>query len=282
MPRWFVTGAGGQLATAFSRVLEGEVFLSREEALDIRDADAVRAAVRGFAPDAVLHCAAYTNVDGAEADPATAEAVNVLGTRNIVRGGARHAHRRRLLQHRLRLRRRQGRAVRRDRPHAPAQRLRAHQARRREGGARLGARHRLQDLVAVQRDRPQLREDDPRRGHGARRHGRAASGRRRPGRLADLRRAPRRRRRRGAATGRRPGHLPPRRQRLLLVVRAGRARSSQLAGLEVEVEPITTAEAGRPARRPAFSALDTRAAHPAPAALGQGVAEAVDRLIPLG
>ena len=68
MPRWFVTGAGGQLATAFSRILDGEVFLSREEALDIRDPDAVRAAVRGFAPDAVLHCAAYTDVDGAEAD----------------------------------------------------------------------------------------------------------------------------------------------------------------------------------------------------------------------
>ena len=40
--------------------------------------------MRGFAPDAVLHCAAYTNVDGAEADPETAEAVNVLGTRNVV------------------------------------------------------------------------------------------------------------------------------------------------------------------------------------------------------
>jgi dTDP-4-dehydrorhamnose reductase len=28
-PRWFVTGAGGQLATEFARLLEGEVFLSR-------------------------------------------------------------------------------------------------------------------------------------------------------------------------------------------------------------------------------------------------------------
>ena len=64
MPRWFVTGAGGQLATAFARLLEGEVFLSREEALDIRDADAVRAAVRGFSPDAVVHCAAEIGVGG--------------------------------------------------------------------------------------------------------------------------------------------------------------------------------------------------------------------------
>lgn len=83
-PRWFVTGAGGQLATEFACLLEGEVFLSREQAVDIRDADAVRAAVRGFEPDVVLHTAAYTDVDGAEADPAAAESVNVGGTRNVV------------------------------------------------------------------------------------------------------------------------------------------------------------------------------------------------------
>jgi len=84
MLRWFVTGAGGQLATAFAKTLEGEVFLSGEAALDVRDADAVYAAVHGFAPDIVLHTAAYTDVDGAEADPALAEAVNVEGTRNVI------------------------------------------------------------------------------------------------------------------------------------------------------------------------------------------------------
>lgn len=84
MPRWFVTGAGGQLASAFESVLEGEVFLAREAALDIRDADAVGAAVHAFEPDVVLHTAAYTDVDGAEADEATAVAVNVEGTRNVV------------------------------------------------------------------------------------------------------------------------------------------------------------------------------------------------------
>jgi dTDP-4-dehydrorhamnose reductase len=85
MLRWFVTGAGGQLATAFAETLEGEVFLSGEAALDIRDADAVYAAVHGFAPDIVLHTAAYTDVDGAEADPGLAEAVNVDGTRNVIK-----------------------------------------------------------------------------------------------------------------------------------------------------------------------------------------------------
>ena len=56
----------------------------------------------------------------------------------------------------------------------------------------------------------------------------------------------------------------------------------QLAGLDVEVEPITTAEAGRPAPRPLFSALDTERPIPRLPHWAEGVAEAVDKLIPLG
>jgi dTDP-4-dehydrorhamnose reductase len=82
--RWLLTGGGGQMATAFERILDGDVFLVREEFLDLRDAAAVRTAVRGFGPDVILHTAAYTDVDGAEADEETAFAVNALGTRNLV------------------------------------------------------------------------------------------------------------------------------------------------------------------------------------------------------
>jgi len=82
--RWFVTGGGGQLATEFERRLAGDAFIAREAALDIRDARGVATAIRGFAPDVVLHTAAYTDVDGAEADEETAFAVNALGTRNVI------------------------------------------------------------------------------------------------------------------------------------------------------------------------------------------------------
>jgi dTDP-4-dehydrorhamnose reductase len=41
-----------------------------------------------YRPELVLHAAAWTDVDGAEADRAAAEAINVVGTRNVVRLGA--------------------------------------------------------------------------------------------------------------------------------------------------------------------------------------------------
>ncbi|HJW74364.1 MAG TPA: dTDP-4-dehydrorhamnose reductase [Thermoleophilia bacterium] len=82
--RWFVTGGGGQLATELERRLVGDVFIAREAALDIRDARGVTTAIRGFAPDVVLHTAAYTDVDGAETDEETAFEVNALGTRNVI------------------------------------------------------------------------------------------------------------------------------------------------------------------------------------------------------
>jgi dTDP-4-dehydrorhamnose reductase len=88
MTRWLVTGAGGQLATAFADLLDGDesatVVFMREEETDLRDPDAVLRAVRAAAPDVVLHTAAYTAVDAAESDEATALAVNEGGTANLV------------------------------------------------------------------------------------------------------------------------------------------------------------------------------------------------------
>ena len=55
--------------------------------LDITDADKVQKIVSEIKPDAIVHCAAWTNVDGAE-DPANYDnvmAVNVDGTSNLAR-----------------------------------------------------------------------------------------------------------------------------------------------------------------------------------------------------
>jgi dTDP-4-dehydrorhamnose reductase len=54
----------------------------REEA-DVTDEAQVRHAARGLDFDAVIHGAAYTNVDGAEADPGAAMAVNRDGTKHV-------------------------------------------------------------------------------------------------------------------------------------------------------------------------------------------------------
>ena len=55
--------------------------------LDITDAERVSEVVKEIHPDAIIHCAAWTNVDGAE-DPANYDkvmAVNVEGTGNLAR-----------------------------------------------------------------------------------------------------------------------------------------------------------------------------------------------------
>lgn len=85
-PRVLVTGAAGQVGRALRSRLPGAVYLGRAE-LDVRDADAVRRAVR--ADDVVVHAAAMTDVDGCERDPAAADAANAGGSANVAATGAR-------------------------------------------------------------------------------------------------------------------------------------------------------------------------------------------------
>ena len=55
--------------------------------LDITDKDNVDKVIDEYHPDAVIHCAAWTNVDGAEApeNQAAVRAVNVTGTENLAK-----------------------------------------------------------------------------------------------------------------------------------------------------------------------------------------------------
>ncbi len=89
--RLLVTGAAGQLGrdVATSAVLAGHdvVALARGD-LDITDAGAVASAVGAARPDAVVNCAGYTDVDGAEGDEAAAVAVNATGAGNVADAAA--------------------------------------------------------------------------------------------------------------------------------------------------------------------------------------------------
>ncbi len=52
--------------------------------IDIRDADAVARAMREFAPDCVVHCAAQMDVRTSVADPAFDASVNIVGGLNVL------------------------------------------------------------------------------------------------------------------------------------------------------------------------------------------------------
>lgn len=90
MRRWLVTGAGGMLGrdvlAALTAAGETAVTAADRAALDVTDADAVRAAVAGH--DVVVNCAAWTAVDDAEAQEADAFAVNAVGPAGLARATA--------------------------------------------------------------------------------------------------------------------------------------------------------------------------------------------------
>src|SRR4029450_92290 len=76
-----ITGAGGQVGTELLAVLaDHEVTGLTHGQLDVGDRDAVRAAVSGLRPDAVVHAAAWTAVDACEGGPRRALRDDARGT----------------------------------------------------------------------------------------------------------------------------------------------------------------------------------------------------------
>ncbi|HWC85406.1 MAG TPA: dTDP-4-dehydrorhamnose reductase [Solirubrobacteraceae bacterium] len=89
--RLLVTGAAGMLGRDVARAAAAAghdvTALARGE-LDVTDPDAVAAAVREARPEAVINCAAWTDVDGAEKCAEEAFAVNGPGAGNVARAAA--------------------------------------------------------------------------------------------------------------------------------------------------------------------------------------------------
>jgi dTDP-4-dehydrorhamnose reductase len=75
-----VTGKNGQVGFELLRALAplGEIVSVDHKECDLANADAVRELVRRVAPDVIVNPAAYTAVDKAESDQATAFAVNAV------------------------------------------------------------------------------------------------------------------------------------------------------------------------------------------------------------
>lgn len=84
--RLAATGAGGMLGRELvraARARELPLLGWDREALDVTDEDATRRALDDARPDVVIHAAAWTDVDGCEADPERAFLVNAKGTANV-------------------------------------------------------------------------------------------------------------------------------------------------------------------------------------------------------
>jgi len=84
--RVLVTGARGLLGSAIVRAFQGaELHAFSHQQLDVGDEAAVAAAIASVAPDVIINCAAYNDVDQAQRDAETALRVNAFGVLALAR-----------------------------------------------------------------------------------------------------------------------------------------------------------------------------------------------------
>lgn len=85
--KYLITGYKGQLGYDIARELvergETNILAIDKDEMDITDREQVMNVVKGFNPDVIFHCAAWTQVDKAEEMEDLVNLVNVQGTKNI-------------------------------------------------------------------------------------------------------------------------------------------------------------------------------------------------------
>jgi dTDP-4-dehydrorhamnose reductase len=87
--RVVVTGAAGQLGREITTSwVDDDVVATTRAELDVTDRDASRRLIGELAPELVVNCAAWTDVDGCQRDPDRALRVNALGAANIAAAAA--------------------------------------------------------------------------------------------------------------------------------------------------------------------------------------------------
>ncbi len=83
--KYAVIGAAGQLGRDLCPLLDAEVVQLGRPTADLLRPDALDALLTELKPDVVINCAAYNFVDKAEAEPDAAFAVNSWGVRSLAR-----------------------------------------------------------------------------------------------------------------------------------------------------------------------------------------------------
>jgi dTDP-4-dehydrorhamnose reductase len=79
----------GRAATELYRSMGDETFSYDHGSLEIADGDKVHEVFEKIRPEVVVNCAAWTDVDGCEFDPARARAANALGPENLAKASRR-------------------------------------------------------------------------------------------------------------------------------------------------------------------------------------------------
>jgi len=90
--RILITGAKGLVGSALAQHCSAagdDVFSYDHQSLDITDYATVDSVINSQRPDAVINCAAWTDVDGCETDPERASKTNALGPENLARAARR-------------------------------------------------------------------------------------------------------------------------------------------------------------------------------------------------